>query len=110
MHVFAMLLKRSDWVRPLRHDWPLRYTLYVTMSQASSGPAVRDLMDPSNPLLRDPYITCRYGRHNPPQQPQPPPMTFTFPLHKGLIRAGIKLRTHLLLVFGEQPNNRGFVL
>ncbi len=107
MHVFAMLLKCSDWVRPLRHvfDWPVRYTPYVTTSQACSGPAGHDLMDPSNPLLRDPYITCRYRRHNTPQQPQAPPMTFTFPLHEGLIRPGIQLRIHLLLVFSPSRSN-----
>lgn len=111
MHVFAMLLKsshgQSDWVRPLRQvfDWLVRYTLYVTMSQASSGPAEHDLMDLSNPLLRDPYITCRYRRHNTPHQPQAPPMTFTFPLHEGLIWAGIKLRINLLLPFSRWESN-----
>lgn len=94
------------WDRSGTHfDWPVRYTLYVTMSQASSGPAGHDLMDPSNPLLRDPYITCRYRRHNTPQQPQAPPMTFTFPLHEGLIRARVKLRIHLLLVFSPSESN-----
>uniref|UniRef100_A0A4W6G6C5 Anion exchange protein n=1 Tax=Lates calcarifer TaxID=8187 RepID=A0A4W6G6C5_LATCA len=74
MHVFAMLLKCccSDWVASLEHmsNWPARYTLYVTMSLASSGPAGLDLMDQSNPLHRDPYITCRSRGHNTPQLPQ----------------------------------------
>uniref|UniRef100_A0A8C9YPZ7 Anion exchange protein n=1 Tax=Sander lucioperca TaxID=283035 RepID=A0A8C9YPZ7_SANLU len=61
-------------------DWPVRYTLYVTMSQASSGPAEHDLMDPSNPRLRDPYITCCYRRHNPPHQPHTPLSIFELQL------------------------------
>lgn len=97
----------SDWVRPFKRkfDRPMRCTLYVTMCQASSGPAEHDLMDRSVLLLRDPYITRRYGRYSTPQQPQPPPMTFTFPLFEGLIRAGIKLRPHLLLVFSRSESN-----
>lgn len=103
MHVFAMLLKCccSDWVASLEHmsNWPARYTLYVTMSLASSGPAGLDLMDQSNPLHRDPYITCRSRRHNTPQLPQAPPVTFTFPLDEGLIWARIKLHLHAFLIF-----------
>uniref|UniRef100_A0A7N8Y306 Anion exchange protein n=1 Tax=Mastacembelus armatus TaxID=205130 RepID=A0A7N8Y306_9TELE len=39
-------------------------------------------MDQSNPLLRDTYITRHHRRHNTPQQPQAPPMTFTSPFHE----------------------------
>lgn len=66
-------------------DLPPRHTLYVTMSQASSEPAEHDLVDQSNPLLRDPYITRRYRRRNTPQQPQARPATFTPALQEGLI-------------------------
>lgn len=69
----------SDWVRALGRDRTLRYTLYVAMSQASRGPAGHDLTDQSrSQLLREPYITCRYGRHNTPQRPQTLQMTFNF--------------------------------
>ena len=107
-HVVEMFLQTfSDWLRLLRHmfNWPVSYRLYVTMSQASSGPAGHDLMDPSNPLLRDPYITCRYRRHNTPQEPQAPPMTFTLLSHDSLIWAGIKLRVYLMLAFSRSKTN-----
>lgn len=89
MHVFATSLKcfhqYSDWVRPLGRDWTMRY---VAMSQASRGPAGHDLMDQSrSQLLRDPYITCRYGRHKTPHPPQSPQMAFNF--CEVLIRVGV---------------------
>lgn len=68
------------WVRALRLT-PVRGAgvcdaLYVTMSQASSEPAGHDQMDQSNPVLRDPYITCCYSAA------QTPPVTFTLFLFK----------------------------
>lgn len=48
----------------LAPDWSLRYRLYVAMSQACSGPAGLDETHQcGSRLLREPYITCRYGRH-----------------------------------------------
>lgn len=98
--------KHSDWVRQLRHtfDWPVRYTLYVTMSQASSGPAEHDLMDPSNPRLRDPYITCCYRRHNPPHQPQHL-WHLLFHFTRGLSRLGKSCLYTFSLVFSWSESN-----
>lgn len=68
--------------------------LYVTMSQASSEPAGHDQMDQSNPVLRDPYITCCYSAA------QTPPVTFTLFLFKE-IWAWKKLHIHLLLILSR---------
>ena len=119
MFLFGMLLKCShscsDWVRPLRHTmsyWSAGHTLYVTRSQASSGPAGPDLMGQSNPLLRDPYITCRSRGHNTPQLPQAPPMTFTSPLREGLNLSWDKAaftQARCLFSVGEGHGHRGFL-